>query len=124
MWTKKGSDECLRVALHRARCDSGLGGSKGQAAEEKDVVRPPSTPSSAPLVLSPALLSPFCPSMGPLARQVAAEDRRLRLEKALLTFGEWSRIWLLTWSLLFSGKSFSRLGLVPVRVIYSPTGLG
>lgn len=78
----------------RARGDNGRGKRKGKAAGKKDAVRPglgsPSlpTPSSAPPLAPPPLQPPFCPSMGPQARQAAAEDKRLRLGKVLLTFGE------------------------------------
>lgn len=109
-----------------ALCEVGLGGKKLMVIGKRDVVRPglgvlfpPTSSSALPAVPHPQR-SPFCPSTGPQARQAGAEDRQLRLEKALLTFGEQSRIWLLQWSLLFSGKSFLQLGLVPVRAIYSP----
>lgn len=58
MWRKKGSDECLRVTLSWARCEGGLGESKGKAVGEKDVMRPGLGVS---LIPCPPLLPLWCP---------------------------------------------------------------
>lgn len=72
--------------------EDGQGGKKVKAKEWGEAQAGSLLP---PLLCPLPLRSSFFPPWALQARQAAAEDRRLRLEKALLTFAEQSRIWLL-----------------------------